>query len=98
MPTIFRRVFVFLFRLAAVLVGAAVALGLLLLGLLLTAGLIAWSLVRGRRPRVQRFRVDPRQPFGGFRPRGPAANAEVVDVEAREVPSTPPQRLGGDRS
>jgi hypothetical protein len=87
---IFRRVFAFLIRLVVFLIGAVFATGLLLLGFVLTLALVLWALLRGRRPQVQRFKVDPRQPFGGFRPRGPAVDpANVVDVEAREVPSAP---------
>jgi hypothetical protein len=89
---IFRRVFAFLIRLVVFLIGAVFAIGLLLLGVVLTLTLVVWALLRGRRPQVQRFKVDPRQPFGGFRPRGPAVDpANVVDVEAREVPSAPPR-------
>jgi len=89
LSTIFRRVFAFIIRLAALLIGALFALGLLLLGLVLTTVFIVWALLRGRRPQVRRFKVDPRQPFGGFSRR--ADNADVVDVEAREVPAAPRQ-------
>lgn len=89
LPTILSRVIGFFIRLAAVLIGAVFALGLLLLGLMLTAGLVVWALLRGRRPQVRRFKVDPRQPFGGFARRAPAG--EVVDVEVREVRSSPPR-------
>ncbi|NKI93592.1 hypothetical protein [Rhizobacter sp. SG703] len=92
MSMIFRRVLAFLVRLVVFLIGAVFAVGLLLLGFVLTLTLVAWALLRGRRPQVRRFKVDPRQPFGGFRPRGAAVDpANVVDVEAREVPSAPPR-------
>lgn len=89
---IFRRVFAFLIRLVAIVLGAIVAAGLLLLGIVLTLALVVWALLRGRRPQVRRFKVDPRQPFGGFSRGGAAVDpADVVDVEAREVPSAPPR-------
>jgi hypothetical protein len=89
---IFRRVFAFLIRLVVFLISAVFAIGLLLLGFVLTLSLVLWALLRGRRPQVQRFKVDPRQPFGGVRPRGPAVDpANVVDVEAREVPAAAPR-------
>ena len=89
---IFRRLFAFLFRVVAILVGFVFATVLVLLGIVLTVTLVAWALLRGRKPQVRRFKVDPRQPFGGFT-RGGAANdpANVVDVEAREVPAAPPR-------
>lgn len=72
------------------LLAAALGLGLLLLALVLLAVGALWALLRGRRPtrpvfvaRMQRFtrtRVWPGQP----------GTAEVVDVEAHEVPE---QRL-----
>ena len=89
---IFRRVFAFLIRLVVLLIGAVFAIGLLLLGFVLTLALVIWALLRGRRPQVQRFKVDPRQPFGGFTRRGAAVDpANIVDVEAREVPAAPPR-------
>lgn len=90
---ILRRLFAFLFRLVAIVLGTVFAVGLLLLGLALTLTLVMWSLLRGRRPQVRRFKVDPRRPFGGFARRGAAA--DVVDVEAREVgePGSAPPRL-----
>ena len=72
--------------LALWLLAAALGLGLLLVALVLLAVGTIWALLRGRRPtrpvfvaRMQRFtrtRVWPGQPD----------TAEVVDVEAREVP------------
>jgi uncharacterized protein (DUF58 family) len=89
---IFRRVFAFLIRLVAIVIGAVFAAGLLLLGIVLTLTLITWALLRGRKPQVRRFKVDPRQPFGGFTRGGAAVDpANVVDVEAREVPAAPPR-------
>jgi hypothetical protein len=51
---------------------------------------VVWSLLRGRRPRVMRFRMDPRSPFAGMRPQAAAAS-DVVDIEARVVPEAPQQ-------
>ena len=65
--------------------GLLFALFVLAFGLLLTIVLVAWSLLRGKRPRVMRFRVDPRSPFSGVR-RTSDAQEDVVDIEAREVP------------
>jgi hypothetical protein len=69
-------------------VGLVFAAFLVAAGFVLTLMLVIWSLLRGRRPRVVRFRVDPRSPFSGMRP-GTTARGEVVDIEAREVPDTP---------
>jgi len=90
LPTILSRLIALVFRVAAVAIGVLITVGLLLLGVVLMAALVVWSVLRGRRPQIRRFRIDPRQPFGGFTRREPAG--EVVDVEVREV-RTPPPRL-----
>lgn len=84
-------------RLLLVAAGLVFAACLLVAGLVLTLLLVGWSLIRGRRPRIVRFRVDPRSPFAGMR-RGPAeARGEVVDIEAREVPDVPQQLRHDER-
>lgn len=76
-------------RIARVLLGLVLFGGAMLLALLLALGVLAWALLRGRRPVAVRSvwrTAAARQPFGGGA--GPASrgSAEVVDVEAREVP------------
>lgn len=75
-------------RLVLLAMGLVFAAGLLLVGVVFTLLFLVWSLVRGRRPRVVRFRMDPRSPFAGMRPRA-AAQGDVVDIEARVVPEAP---------
>lgn len=80
-------------RLLLVLAGLVFGAVLLVAGLVFAVLVVVWSLLRGRRPKVVRFRMNPGVPFGGMR--RPAASADVVDIEAREVPDTP-QRLDRD--
>lgn len=75
-------------RLLVIAAGLVFAAVLLLAGLVFTLLLLVWSLLRGRRPRVVRFRVDPG--FGTQRGAAPP-RGEVVDIEAREVPEAPQQ-------
>lgn len=74
----------------AAVLGVALMLGLMLFGLLAGAVLVAWALLRGRRPAMrfggmaggpswQRFRAASQSPWRRPPP------GEVVDVEAREV-------------
>ena len=80
-----------LFRLLLLVVGAVLGLFALALGLLLTAGVVSWALLRGRRPvRVQGFRWQ-----GMARP-GRAPAGDVVDIEAHEV-REPAARVLGER-
>ncbi len=88
MLTVIQRIVSTLLRLLLVCMGLVFAAFLLVAGLTLTLLLLVWSLLRGRQPRVVRFRVDPRSPFAGMRPQ-PRPRGEVVDIEAREVPDTP---------
>lgn len=77
-----------LLRAVAALFGLAFMLGVLLLGLVAGTLLVAWALLRGRRPALR---------FGGLRPgamhraaRPRQAHADVIEVEAREIdPRTP---------
>jgi hypothetical protein len=80
-----------LLRLLLLVVGAVLGLFALAFGLLLTAGVISWALLRGRKPvRVQSFRWQ-----GMARP-GRAPAGEVVDIEAHEV-REPAARVLGER-
>jgi hypothetical protein len=89
-PLFMQRLFSFLLRLVLIAMGLVFTAALLGAGLVFTVLLLVWSLLRGRRPRVVRFRVDPRSPFAGMRP-NPRAQGEVVDIEAREIPDVPQQ-------
>lgn len=71
-----------LLRLSMLAIGLVIGLAALVMGLLLTVGLVGWALLRGRRPvPVQAFRWRG-VPRPGSRP---GAAAEVVDIEAYEV-------------
>ncbi|MEO8152999.1 MAG: hypothetical protein ABI605_08010 [Rhizobacter sp.] len=97
MLTFIQRLISLVLRLLLVGVGLLFAAALVAAGVVLTLVLVIWSLLRGRRPRVVRFHVDPRAPFAGMR-RGPAQPpGEVVDIEAREVPDTPAQLKRDER-
>ena len=97
MLTFIQRLISLVLRLLLVGVGLLFAAVLVVAGLMLTLMLVIWSLLRGRRPRVVRFHVDPRSPFSGMR-RGPAQSpGEVVDIEAREVPDAPQQLKRDER-
>lgn len=68
---------------------------LLVVGLAIVAGVLIWSLLRGRRPVLhtatfKRASQYGARAWGGSRAR--AGTGEVVDVEVREV-SSAPQRL-----
>ena len=56
-----------------------------MLGMLLALGVIAWAVVRGRKPAVGVFRSSYRRARHGAAAGDPA---QVVDVEVREVPET----------
>jgi hypothetical protein len=76
-------------RVALLAVGAVAALAALLLGVALATGLMGWALLRGRRPLVRQAFVWP----GRAARVPPQAAAEVVDIEAREVPEPAPRPL-----
>ncbi|MDN3920147.1 hypothetical protein [Roseateles violae] len=80
----------FVTRLVLAAATVVLVLGLMAVALFTMLVLIAWSLIRGRRPKIDvsgfaraRGRFAPGRP--GARPVG-----EVVDVEAREVPEATP--------
>jgi hypothetical protein len=70
-----------LFRLALIVGGAMVALAALVMGLMLTVGLVSWALLRGRRPSAQQSFVWR----GRKGPGRPSAGTDVVDVDVHEV-------------
>ena len=77
-------------RIALGLAGFVLALGALFIGLVLSAGLIVWALIRHRKPVAQLFRQRAFRARGGFHPAAPsrqqAPRGDVVDVAVREVP------------
>jgi hypothetical protein len=97
LPTFLQRLISILMRLLLLAVGLLFAAFLLAAGLVLTLFVVAWSLLRGHRPRIVRWRVDPRSPFAGMRRGPPKAQGEVVDIEAREVPDTAQQLTRDER-
>ena len=79
-------------RLVLLAAGLVLAAFLLLVGLVAALGLVAWSLLRGRRPAMV-FRAPQRPSWGRMRPGRAAAPSSarsadpgVIDVEMREVP------------
>jgi hypothetical protein len=90
-PVVLRRLLSLVLRLVVIAAGLVFGAVLLVAGLLAALGVIAWALLRGRKPRAVRFGMNRRPPFGQGSPFGDprrpaAAPADVVDVEAREVP------------
>jgi hypothetical protein len=78
-------------RMGLGLLAFVLVLGALLVGAVLALGLVAWALVRGRRPSVQVFSSSfqrMRRPAAGSGSgrSAPAAAGAVIDIEAREVP------------
>ena len=71
-------------RVALLAAGAVAALAAMLLGVVLATGLVGWALLRGRKPVVRQAFVWP----GRAARVPPQAAAEVVDIEAREVPES----------
>jgi hypothetical protein len=72
----------------ATLAGLVVILGALTFGVVLSAILIPWALIRGRRLGTAHFgwRGDARRgAFRGGASRWSAGQGEVIDVEVREV-------------
>ncbi len=85
---VFARLATGVVRVLLLAAGAVAALFAMLLGLVLATGLLGWALLRGRKPVVRQAFVWPgraaRVPPG-------AAAADVVDIEAREVPEPAPR-------
>jgi hypothetical protein len=76
-----------LLRAVLAVAGVVMLAGFVLMGLMIATVVVAWALLRGRRPPPVRFAWRPGQPA---RPAGrtPVRDLDVVDVEAREVPRT----------
>jgi hypothetical protein len=83
-----------LLRLLVIAAGLVFAAVLLVAGVAFTLMLLVWSLLRGRPPRMVRFRTAPN--FGAARSARQAAG-DVVDIEAREVPDAAPQLKRDER-
>ena len=89
-----------IFKIFFSLLGLVFVLGTLCILLFAFLFSVVWSLVRGRKPEVavvwQRYQdmAKNKAPFGTWRS-APNNNAEVVDVEAKEVSeiNRPPDRL-----
>lgn len=83
-------------RIALAVAGFMLALGALFIGLVLSAGLIVWALIRHRKPVAQLFRQRAFMTRGGFRPARSDAQGttrgEIVDVTVREVPEQDTRR------
>ncbi len=78
----------FVLRLVLAVATVVLVLSLLAVALITTLGLLLWSLLRGRRPRVDLSAFARARQFragSGFGPRSGRPMGEVVDVEAREV-------------
>lgn len=84
---VFARLATGVVRVLLLAAGAVAALFAMLLGLVLATGLLGWALLRGRKPVVRQAFVWP-----GRATRVPPG-AEVVDIEAREVPEPTPRPL-----
>ena len=83
-------------RIALGVAGFVLALGALFIGLVLSAGLIVWALIRHRKPVAQLFRERAAM-ARGFRAAAPvwrqSPRGEVVDVAVREVPAHEVRRV-----
>jgi hypothetical protein len=73
-----------LIRLALAVSAFMLLMAALFLGLLLALGLVAWALLRGRRPARGVFKGS----FQRARARTARPQGEVIDVEVREVPDS----------
>jgi len=82
---VLRRLPVFVLRVVLGLVGLVFTLGLLAIGLVAGTALVAWALLRGRRPQGVKFDLRRGGVFGGAQPGRMAPRGEVVDIEAREI-------------
>ncbi len=85
-PGLLQRALGTVLRLVLLALGALLGLATLALGLMLAFGLVAWALLRGRRPVLdQAFRWrGGRAGFGG-RAGARMPPGEIVDAEVREV-------------
>ena len=73
------------------LAGFLLMIGAVLVGITAAVGLFAWAALRGRKAAPMAFHWRGRRFHGVPRRLGRAADdAEVVDVQVRELPRTPP--------
>jgi hypothetical protein len=75
-------------RVARAVLGLALFAGAMALALVVALAVLLWALLRGRRPVAVHTvwrQAAARHPFG--KPGAPRAPADVVDVDAREVPA-----------
>ena len=82
----------FVIRLVLAVATVILVLSLMAVALVTMLGLVLWSLIRGRRPTIDVSGFARAR--GRFRPAGarPAVDpADIVDVEAREVPNSRPR-------
>lgn len=79
----------FLIRLFILLAGAFIGLVLFLFAVIAFVSFLLFSLLTGKKPNLQ-FRVN-KNPWAHRRP--PAAEVDVVDIEAREVTDAKPLPL-----
>jgi len=87
-----------LLRILLALAGLVFLVSLLLAGVIAVALLSLWSLLTGRKPApvmvFQRFRqTSARYGPNAWPGAGRAASGDVVDVQAQEVPESPPPRV-----
>lgn len=95
MSSVLSRVVSVMLRVVLVAAGLVVGVLAVLAGLVLAFWLIVWGLLRGRKPKAVRFRMNASRPFAGTQAR--PHQGDVVDIEARELPDVPPQQLTRDR-
>ena len=81
-PSVWKSLIRGVVRLAVGMVALALLMVALLMGLVLALGLVAWALLRGRRPARGVFTAA----FRRARPRCTRAEGPVIDIESREVP------------
>jgi hypothetical protein len=82
---VLRRLPVLVLRVVLGLVGLVFTLGLVTIGLVAGTVLVAWALLRGRRPEGLRFDIRRGGVFHGSVRRRSTSSSDVVDIEAREV-------------
>lgn len=90
------RVLSFVLRIVVVLAGLVFAASMLVAGVVVALVFVLRNLVTGKRPAAVRWRMGSGPRMGAYWFKHPATQraaaarqADVVDVEAREVPATP---------
>ena len=82
----------FVVRVGLTIVTVVLVLGLMAVALVTMLFLIIFSLLSGKRPKIDVSAFNRARQFRAGVPRRPAQKpaGEVIDVEAREVPEPPP--------